>query len=184
MATSWRDFAKHVTDDSRYIKMIGMSGSTPHDIFDDFIDELGEKYKADRAQIKKWAKAKGLVVTSTSSYDWFKGELKSEDGFAAMAEENKRMVFDSLIGKAKEQDADVEKNAKKNRKRYVEMLQRTREVTARTTYEDAQGLLGDSPAWEAVDDDTRRQCFDIFVDQLKIQTQSAGAAEDNSDDDE
>merc|ERR1712083_600136 len=52
------------------------------------------------------------------------------------------------------------------------LLQKTREVTASTTYEMASKLLGTSPAWEAVDDQTRRQCFDIFVDQLKIQSES------------
>merc|ERR1712066_658516 len=79
---------------------------------------------------------------------------------------------DSLISKAKEQDEDVEKNAKKNRKKFVELLQKTREVTASTTYDMAVKLLGSSPAWDAVDEQTRRQCFDIFVDQLKIQSAS------------
>lgn len=176
--TAWRHFAKLVVDDDRYIKMIGMGGSTPHDLFDDFIEELGEKYKADRAQMKKWAKARGLVVNSTSTFQWFKDELKGEEGFGAMPEENKKMVFDSLIGKAKEQDEDVEKNAKKNRKRFVELLQKTREVTAHTTYEDAEKLLSVSPAWDAVDEFTRRQCFDIFVDQLKIQSQANGDDDD------
>merc|ERR1712178_530101 len=80
-------------------------------------------------------------------------------------------------------------NAKKNRKRFVELLQKTREVTASTTYEQASKLLGSSSAWEAVDEHTRRQCFDIFVDQLKIQSASRKAEEggdgdsDGDDDD-
>merc|ERR1719478_1867770 len=100
-----------------------------------------------------------------------------------MADENKRTVFESLIGKAKEQDEDVEKNAKRNRKRFVELLQKTREVTARTTFEDAAKLLSVSPAWDAVDENTRRQCFDIFVDQLKIQSQAAGGDDDAEEED-
>merc|ERR1712031_29935 len=100
-----------------------------------------------------------------------------------MAEENKREVFQSLIGKAREQDEDVEKNAKKNRKRFVELLQKTREVTASSTFEQASKLLRDSPAWDAVDDQTRRQCFEIFVDQLKIQSESRRAEGGESDDD-
>jgi len=171
MTTTWRSFAKQVVDDDKYVKLVGTTGSTAHDIFDDYVEELNEKYKADRAQIKKWAKGRGLVVTSSSTYDWFLDELKDEDGFAAVSEETKKMTFDSLIGKAKEQDEDIEKNAKKNRKRFVELLQKTREVAAHTTYEDAEKLLSVSPAWDAVDEGTRRQCFDIFVDQLKIQSQ-------------
>jgi len=181
-SNTWREVAKRVVDDERYLKMVGQTGSTPHDLFDDFLDELAEKYKQDRAQIKKWAKAKGLVVTSTATYDWFLDELRDEEGFGSVSAEHKRQVFDSLIGKAREQDEDMEKNAKKNRKKFVELLQKTREVTARTKYDDAQKLLMDIPAWDAVDETTRRQCFDIFVDQLKIQSQAQGKDEEEDDD--
>merc|ERR1711935_22879 len=97
-----------------------------------------------RAKIKKIAKAKGLVVTSTSKYEWFSEQLQEEDGFASISKANCVAVFDSLVAKAKEQDEDVEKNAKKNRKHFVELLQKAREVTASTTYDMAEKLLGAS----------------------------------------
>jgi pre-mRNA-processing factor 40 len=87
--TQWREVAKVAVDDEKYLKMIGTSGSTPHDLFDDFIEDLGNKYKQDRAQIKKWAKAKGLVVTSTATYDWFNDQLRDEEGFSAIAEDTR-----------------------------------------------------------------------------------------------
>jgi len=183
----WGDFAQTIVDEPRYLNVVGMSGSTPHDLFDDFLEELGERYKEDRAKIKKWAKAKGLVVTSTTTPQWFYEQLKGEDGFLQIPEPHRNMVYESLISKAREQDEDVEKNAKKNRKRFVELLQKTREVTANTTYEAAQKILGVSAAWDAVDEQTRRQCFDIFVDQLKIQSESRRVEKDDlsgdSDDD-
>lgn len=168
----WRDFVGLIADDQRFTSMIGMSGTTPHDLFDDFIEELNERYKEDRARIKKFAKAKGVVVTSTSTYEWFNEQLKGEEGFLQMAEVHRTMVFDSLVQKAREQDEDVEKNAKKNRKRFVELLQKTREITASSTYDEAERFFGSLPAWDAIDEQTRRQCFDIFVDQLKIQSES------------
>merc|ERR1712151_752095 len=119
------------------------------------------------AKIKKCAKAKGLLVTSTSTYDWFEQIPKA----------NRHSVFDSLVAKAKEQDAESEKNAKKGRKNFVELLQKTREISAKTTYDEAKKLLKGSSAWDAVDDQTRKQCFKIFVDQLKLQN-------DNDDDDD
>lgn len=74
--------------------------------------------------------------------------------------------------------------AKKNRKKFVELLQKSRDVTAKTSYEKAAKLLGSSPAWEAMDDATRRQCFDIFVDQLKIQAGKDGKEDGNEEDEE
>lgn len=163
--------------------MVCMSGSTPHDLFDDFVERLHEQYKENRAQIKKWAKANGVVVMSSSTYEQFHDQLKHEAGWSEVPEKNRRSVFDSLLVKAKEQDENAEKNAKKNRKRFVELLQRTREVTASTTYEMAVKLMGASAAWDAVDEQTRRQCFDIFVDQLKIQSQSRRPAPEPEEDD-
>jgi len=173
-STLWQDFVKDMVDHPKYGAMIGQSlsrsGSTPHDLFDDFIEELNEKYKEDRAKIKKIAKGVSLIVTSSSTYEWFHDQLKKDETFLQISEETRKSVFESLRAKAKEQDEDMEKNAKKNRKRFVELLQKTRDVTASTTYEQASKLLGSSSAWDAVDEHTRKQCFDIFVDQLKIQS--------------
>merc|ERR1712113_955754 len=126
--------------------------------------------KEDRAKIKKSAKSASLIVTSSSTYEWFHDQLKKDEAFLQISEETRKSVFESLRAKAKEQDEDMEKNAKKNRKKFVELLQKTREVTANTTYEQASKLLGSSSAWDSVDEHTRKQCFDIFVDQLKIQS--------------
>jgi len=182
--TAWRDVAKRIQDDERYIGMIATRGSTPHDLYDDFLEGLGERYKEDSKKIKKWAKAKGLVITSSSTFEWFNEQLKDEEGYAQVGEDNVQTLFDSLVAKAKEQDEDAEKSAKRNRKRFVELLQKTREVTAATTYEAAGKILGSNSAWEAVDEHTRRQCFDIFVGQLKIQSSSRKADGDSDEDDD
>jgi len=185
--TTWADFVPSVKSEDAYLSMLGQPGSTPHDIFDDFLEELAEKYKEDRAKIKKWAKAQGMTINSASTFFWFEDQLKKEEGYGQIPEETRRGVFDSLLAKAKEQDEDAERAAKKNRKRFVELLQKTRDVTASTTYEQAAKLLGSSSAWDSVDDATRKQCFDIFVEQLKIQSKARkekeGAPADGGDSD-
>lgn len=67
-------------------------------------------------------------------------------------------------GSASDQDED--KDAEKSRMQFVELLLKTREVSAGTTYEEARRLLASSPAWDAVDEQTRRECFEIFVEHL------------------
>mmetsp|Transcript_176421 Transcript_176421/g.560380 ORF Transcript_176421/g.560380 Transcript_176421/m.560380 type:complete len:342 (+) Transcript_176421:717-1742(+) len=172
--TTWRNFLRDMdlTEHPAYGGMIGLHGSTQHDLFDDFIEELGEKYKEDRAKIKKYAKAAAMIVTSSSTFEWFDETLSKEEAYKLIPKDTSRLVFESLHAKAKEQDETQEKLAKKNRKKFVELLQKTREVTAKTTYDVAEKLLRTNSSWDAVEEDTRRQCFSIFVDQLKIQTAS------------
>jgi len=64
-------------------------------------------------------------------------------------------------------EADVEQC----RMRFVELLLKTREVSAGTTYEEARKLLNDSTDWNAVDEATRKECFEIFVEHLGSHSQ-------------
>ncbi|CAE7556512.1 PRP40A [Symbiodinium pilosum] len=183
-STFWGDYAEEndIVKDSRYIALIAQPGSTPHDLFDDYLEELADKYAQDKTRLKKLAKSKGLVITQSSTWEWFKTELKDEAVFKEISEEDSKAHFESLVSKAKEVEEDADKVAKKNRKKFVELLQKSREITAKTSYEKAGKLLGSSPAWEAMEDATRRQCFDIFVDQLKIQ--SGGKEEEEKEEEE
>merc|ERR1719161_1862813 len=174
--TKWGEIANLVHEEESYKNLIGKPGATPHDLFDDFIIQLNDQTKQEMKKIAKLAKAHDIQVTQNSTYDWFSTQLRSEDVWQKTTEQVRQQAFEMLVQKAKDQEAaailDAEKHAKKSRKAFVELLQRTREVTAATTYEMTGDQLGDNPAWRAVDDRTRRQCFDIFVDQLKIQSQS------------
>lgn len=88
--TTWADFVPSVKSEDAYLSMLGQPGSTPHDIFDDFLEELAEKYKEDRAKIKKWAKAQGMTINSASTFSWFEDQLKKEEGYGQIPEETRR----------------------------------------------------------------------------------------------
>lgn len=188
--TFWGSFVQEINEEEAYVKLIGQPGSKPHDLFDDYIESLHEKMKQEMKRIAKLAKARDVVVTPGSTYEWFAGQLVSEDTWQKAREQVRLQAFEMLVQRAKDQEtaavADAEKAAKKNRKNFVELLQKTREVTAATTYDMAEILLCSNSAWNAVDDRTRRQCFDIFVDQLKIQHEARGGAapeDEESDED-
>lgn len=62
--------------------------------------------------------------------------------------------------------APSEEDQEQARLRFVELILKTKEVSAGTTYEDAKKLLGHSPHWDAVDEATRKECLEIFVEHL------------------
>lgn len=67
---------------------------------------------------------------------------------------------DSASGSDKEEDQETA------RKKFVELLLKTREISGTTTYQQADKLLSHESAWKACDDATRKECFHIFVDHL------------------
>eukprot|EP00927_Polykrikos_kofoidii_P049694 TRINITY_DN43717_c0_g1_i1.p1 TRINITY_DN43717_c0_g1~~TRINITY_DN43717_c0_g1_i1.p1 ORF type:complete len:314 (-),score=62.95 TRINITY_DN43717_c0_g1_i1:61-927(-) len=52
------------------------------------------------------------------------------------------------------------------RKAFVQLLLKTRDIDAGTTYEQGRKLLHHESAWKACDEATRKECFHMFVDHL------------------
>merc|ERR1712039_769242 len=67
---------------------------------------------------------------------------------------------------AKDAEPDGDEVAEKNRMQFVELLLKTREIASGTSYDEAMRLLKDQSAWRVLDDQTRRECFEIFVEHL------------------
>jgi len=65
-----------------------------------------------------------------------------------------------------EGNGNKEEDSEKSRMKFVELLLKTKEISAGTTYEAAKKLLCASGDWHAVDENTRKECFDIFVEHL------------------
>lgn len=169
MNSQWREVAQHVKDDARYEALIQKSGSSAHDLFDDFVVLLNDRCKDDRNKLKKMAKVRGVTISSVSTFESFHDSLKDEDGYSEIPEEHCRNLFDGLVAKAKEQEEEAEREQKKARKKFVELLQRCKDVTASITYEGTEVLISEDAAWQALEEETRRQCFHIFIEQLKLQ---------------
>mmetsp|Transcript_37929 Transcript_37929/g.57196 ORF Transcript_37929/g.57196 Transcript_37929/m.57196 type:complete len:333 (+) Transcript_37929:75-1073(+) len=68
---------------------------------------------------------------------------------------------------ANDEDEDNKEDDQGAREQFANLLQDEPGVSGETTYEEAREMLGDKPAWNAVADDVRRECFETFVSFLK-----------------
>merc|ERR1712217_796734 len=82
---------------------------------------------------------------------------------------------------AKDAAPEDDEVAEKNRMQFVELLLKTREIASGSTYEDAVGILKDSAEWKLLDDKTRRECFEIFVEYLDKPHKKKKDKEDEKD---
>jgi len=103
---------------------------------------------------------------------WLKVEYKESGEDAENVPPKGRPAKPAPVADDKSEDASdggdgetPEENEKK-RMLFVELLLKTKEVSAGTSYEDAKKLLDSSAEWHAVDDATRKECFEIFVEHL------------------
>lgn len=63
-------------------------------------------------------------------------------------------------------DEDEADGNERSRMQFVDLLLKSKEVTGSTTYQEAEVRLGEEDAWKAVDAETRKECFEIFVAHL------------------
>merc|ERR1711920_958979 len=68
--------------------------------------------------------------------------------------------------KGKDAGDEPDGDAEKNRMQFVELLLKTREIASGSTYEDAIDILKHKEEWNLLDEQTRRECFEIFVEYL------------------
>jgi len=178
--TEWKDYVRAIQKEPCFLAMIGSAGSTPHDLFDDYIEKLKHPVLQDRSTVLKLMKQKKLVLKPDSDYQWWSTQLGDFSEFQDIPEETRKGVFEPLLQKAKDKAEEVEKAAKKARKKFVELLQKTKDITEDTTYDDASSMLRKESAWQGIEDEIRRQCFDIFRDQLQKMAEESRKAEEEA----
>ncbi|XP_049849283.1 pre-mRNA-processing factor 40 homolog A-like [Schistocerca gregaria] len=73
--TLWKEFYPKIKDDPRYINMIGVTGSTPAELFYDFIQDLEASYNKEKRAIHSLSKELDIHILPPSS-------IPQEDRFA------------------------------------------------------------------------------------------------------
>lgn len=74
--TKWSEFVKIYKDDPRYVNLVGQQGSTPHEIFDDLINEERDLLNMHKAPFKQLIKQNGIRFPSNVSFEIFDSDLK------------------------------------------------------------------------------------------------------------
>jgi pre-mRNA-processing factor 40 len=74
--TKWVEFVKTFREDPRYFNLIGQAGSTPHEIFDDALNEERDILNMHKAPFKALIKANGIRFPSTVSFELFDTDLQ------------------------------------------------------------------------------------------------------------
>ncbi|KAL3627813.1 hypothetical protein CASFOL_028228 [Castilleja foliolosa] len=103
-----------------------ISGSTPKDLFGYVVEELRKEYDEDNAHIKEALKQEKITVASTWNFEEFKSSIEESIGSLSISDINLQLVYENLIGRAKEKE---EKEAKKRKRLEDHQISILEEVT-------------------------------------------------------
>jgi hypothetical protein len=101
ITTKWREFVQKIRHEEGYKLMTVAVGSTPAELFYDFIDDLEKKFRDDKRRVKNMMKSLNLEMTSSLAFETWLTILKQHDDFVVLDQANIHLMFSSIQSRAK-----------------------------------------------------------------------------------
>ena len=142
-------------------------------MFDDFIDELEDSFRKEYKQIKQALERLGYTLQLGVEFASFEETLKSAKGLDHIGQQSIRLAYDALYAKEEEKEREREHKRQKGIDRLFAALNTIPEITAETTYAEAQPLIEGLPGIQAIESETERQ--KIFYEHIHRLQRKSGA---------
>ena len=109
LRTRWKKYRETIKDERVYKNLLGQTGSTPGELFDDLLDEyscavsgpalmqhrLEEKYEVSEKVIKRATQT--LDIAACKSFEEFAKVLKSMDATAGLPDEHLLIYYEDVL---------------------------------------------------------------------------------------
>ncbi|KAE8008160.1 hypothetical protein FH972_004700 [Carpinus fangiana] len=169
--THWRDYGVKIKDLPAYLAVASnTSGSTPKELFEDVLEELEKLYHEDKTRIKDAVKLGKILLSSTWTFEDFKGAISKDFNSIPVSDVNLKLVFDELQERVREKEEKEEKKRKRLADDFVRLLCSMKEITASSKWEECKPLFDDSREFSSIGEESLcREIFEQYVTQLKEQ---------------
>eukprot|EP01102_Stenamoeba_stenopodia_P016381 TRINITY_DN5727_c0_g1_i1.p1 TRINITY_DN5727_c0_g1~~TRINITY_DN5727_c0_g1_i1.p1 ORF type:complete len:433 (-),score=119.46 TRINITY_DN5727_c0_g1_i1:66-1364(-) len=165
--TRWKEFLSKIRDHPALIAMIGQPGSTPSELYLDFIEEKEDIFDKDRSKMKGILKTNSITVTPTSDFESFRELIMSNGKDALKDLSNVKLYFEELQEKAIEQQRAEEKKKKKAVDQLLQSLKRIKSLTNESKWEDVKDILSSDRTLSSMDglvsEEERVSIFNDYV---------------------
>ncbi|KAL7421468.1 U1 snRNP protein [Cryptotrichosporon argae] len=183
--SKWKDLYARIKDDDRYAALLGVSGSSPLDLWMDAVDDLQEECEGAVRKIEAALAERAKAINLDTKEDEFE-QLVQEAGLAAQIDEKaRRDAYDMIHGRLVQAVADEQRRAERKRRHRIDdlryALRKVRDLDLEGSYDDALPLIKDLPEFKDVaEEDDRRAAFDKFVKRQKDKLREAESSEAGS----
>lgn len=166
--SKWSELLPEIKNDERYIELLSCSGSTPGELFYDFVEDLGIKFKKDKDKIRDIMKDVGISMTPTLTYEEWHEKVKEHPDFGSL----KIASMESMFNELKERSIGKENKRKRRaERRFMEFLE---EKINRldTTWKDISPQVPPIEAFNLLSEEERENIFNIFMQEMKEKVDS------------
>ena len=178
--TKWMQVFQEISEDPRYVALLGQSGSTPLDLFWDMVEEEEQALRLVRNDVYDVLEDKRYEITPKTSVSNFLDVMRADRRTAPTSQDTLTLIFNRLHEKVLRRSEDDKHASERQQRRLVDAL-RSRikhldkpPVTATSTWDNIRPHIAHLDEFKALDtDDLRRQAFDKVVRRLKEKEEDA-----------
>lgn len=188
--TRFKDFRPLIETEPVYIDLLSFPGSTPRDLFYDFIDDLELRLREQRKKIEEILKHQQETISKTSTFAEFRALLDRLRRFVdeiEQGEENDgkeeelssiidslklselKKVFEDMKDKAERKEKHEQKRLQKQVESFKDLLKSSKvRVDATDTWDSVKSKLENHKDYKELEDENlKEKLFEEYVEKLK-----------------
>ena len=100
--TKWNKFVTGIKDDIRYMNLVSQPGSSPKELFEDFIVSEKENFKRQKGTLKQIIKTGGIALSSKMTFQDFEAAFGKYPEYSKIEEKNRRFLHEYVVAKVKQ----------------------------------------------------------------------------------
>ena len=175
--SKWNKFVSQIKDDSRYLNMLGQTGSMPKELFDEFISSEKETFKQQKGTLKQIIKTGTIDLNSKMTFQEFDTEFGKYPEYSKIEEKNRKFLHEYVVAKVKEKEQETLKKYTKALKKYETFVKSLEGVTKNSKYEDFKEIIDKKEKFAIIPEDERNRRFYDHV--LRLNDKSPSISEES-----
>lgn len=172
--TKWMQVFPQISEDPRYVALLGQSGSTPLDLFWDMVEEEERALRLVRNDVYDVLEDKRYEITPKTTVPDFLQVMHTDRRTAAIPQDTLTLIFNRLHEKVLRRTEDDKHASERQQRRLIDALRSKIKhldknlVSVNSTWDSIRPHIAHFDEFKALNsDDLRRQSFDKVIRRLK-----------------
>ncbi|KAG8789631.1 hypothetical protein FRC15_006363 [Serendipita sp. 397] len=168
--TKWKEIYPLISEDDRYLKLLGTPGSTPLELFWDAVDELDLALESKVKDVGKYLSSRSFQFTEQTTTEQLETVLREDGKMSKMFDTDGLGLYRYFHEQAAHQRRKTEKLQRRMQDdlRYA-LKRKAHKFDIDAPYEEVVPIIQDLPEFKALenDDEARKIAFSKFVKRQK-----------------
>eukprot|EP00347_Sterkiella_histriomuscorum_P007645 403348123 len=165
--SKWKNFVKEFKDDQRYTNLVGQSGSTAHELFEDALNEEKELLRIHKPSFKSLIKGRGIRFASNVEFQAFDEILRQYSEYEKLDKKVKVTLHEYYLYKVKQKESEKAKKLTKTLRNFEKYLKNIVNLQKSEVYQDYLPWIEKEGEFSVLTEEIKQKSFTEVVQFMK-----------------